>query len=101
MLCYAHAHDPIRGMPKKTKKEKLLAQKHRQSVQAAPVVIHHEPAPPLPTSNATFSLSALLGKPQPNSVLLNDFAVIKKDLVKTVLLIIGILLSEFVLAKVL
>lgn len=88
-------------MPKKTKKEKLLAQKHRQSVQAAPVVVHHVPTPPLPTRNTTFSLSGLSGKPQQAPTLSNDFTVIKRDIMKTVILIIGILLSEFVLAKVL
>ena len=86
-------------MPKKTKKEKLLAQKHRQAVHNAPIVLQREQTAPLPQSTATFSLSSLTPKQAASSVLINDFAVIKKDLIKTVILIVGILLVEFVLAR--
>lgn len=87
-------------MPKKTKKEKLLAQKHRHTVLGAPVVLYREQNAPLPTSTATFSLPQVTTQKQSGILALtNDFAVIKKDLIKSVVLIVGILLSEFLLAK--
>ncbi|MEK7532829.1 MAG: hypothetical protein AAB542_00145 [Patescibacteria group bacterium] len=88
-------------MPKKTKKEKLLAQQHRTNLP--PVVIQHtsqtDPVS-LPATHTLFTLpnrNNAIQTPQTSSV--HEYKLMKHDLIKTVILTSVILVSEFLLAR--
>lgn len=89
-------------MPKKTKKEKLLAQQHRTNLP--PVVIQnrsqtHADALPVDT-RVSFTLP-FQNKPA-SPVLpaaIHEYTLMKRDLIKTVVLTSVILISEFLLAQ--
>jgi hypothetical protein len=86
-------------MPKKTKKEKLLANARRSHL--APVATS-APAAPLPIAPAdhsfSFSLSAKKTPVQTSTTTAHtDYRVMKRDLVKTVLITGAILVGEFLL----
>ena len=89
-------------MPKKTKKEKLLAQQHRTNL--SPVVIQHTSEKTavsllvdtrvlftLPNRNSTAAVS--------QATAIHEYRLMTRDLVKTVLLTSVILISEFLLAR--
>ncbi len=90
-------------MPKKTKKEKLLARKHRSYL--LPVAISHAPSmtkdEPVSRAQYSFSLPAKHTTRLSTETLAADFQTIKKDLTKTLIFTVGILMSEFLLARVL
>lgn len=88
-------------MPKKTKKEKLLAQQHRTNL--SPVVIQHTSqtdSVSLPVTHALFTLpnrNNPVQTAQTSSV--HEYKLMKHDLIKTVILTSVILVSEFLLAR--
>ncbi len=89
-------------MPKKTKKEKLLAQQHRSHV--ASVVTRRAPEsdtlPATTDTRITFSLPKRTQQPTGLGLSsAHEFTVMKRDLIKTVILTVAILISEFLLAK--
>ena len=87
-------------MPKKTKREKLLAQRHRQSLP--PPVISQVPtrAPAPGPQPYQFTASSITTRPPTPKALVStqEFTAIKKDLVKTVIITGAIIISEFMLA---
>lgn len=89
-------------MPKKTKKEKLLAQQHRSHV--ASVVNRRAPESHTPPATADtrmmFSLPKRVEQPTgPGLSSAHEFMIMKRDLIKTVVLTLAVLISEFLLAK--
>lgn len=89
-------------MPKKTKKEKLLAMQRRS--QASPVVIRDKTvngAPESAHSNTfSFSLSpAHTPTPTKHTSTGVDYTLMKKDLIKTLIITTAILVSEVLLTK--
>ncbi len=88
-------------MPKKTKKEKLLAQQHRKNL--SPVVIRNTsetPRAPLPIdTRVLFSLPNRNIAATTQTTATHEYALMKRDLIKTVVLTSVILISEFLLAQ--
>jgi hypothetical protein len=80
-------------MPKKTKREKLLAEKHRKIVisrvplSTPPTGFEFRMAPSSPVQTITYSS--------------NELMVIKKDLAKTVILAIAAIGTELFLSRIL
>lgn len=87
-------------MPKKTKKEKLLANARRAHL--APVA-RSAPTAPLPltpaTSSFSFSLAQKKMSSQTSAVTSSDYRTQKRDLMKTVIITVAILIGEFLLAN--
>lgn len=87
-------------MPKKTKKEKMLARKHRSTVlsSSAPTI----PTPLVPEHSAVlFSLpttSAQLAHTKQIAGSIEEFAAIKRDLFKTMIITFGIIATELLLS---
>lgn len=88
-------------MPKKTKKEKLLAQRHRTNL--LPVVMRNtsqtDPVS-LPVTHALFTLpnrNNAVVTTQTSSV--HEYKLMKHDLIKTMILTSVILVSEILLAR--
>jgi len=86
-------------MPKKTKKEKLLAARHRSTLP--PVAA--KPAPQLRDAPSPFQFSlpqkkSTVAKHQA-TVAVEDFSAIKRDLAKTLIITIGIIVGELLLAR--
>jgi len=91
-------------MPKKTKKEKLLAQQHRSRL--SPVVIQHsaveKPESISTVTGISFSLPKISQSAAPvQTATLREYGQIKRDLTKTVIITGVILVSEFLLARLL
>lgn len=86
-------------MPKKTKKEKLLAQRHRKNL--TPVVFESTPQPAGDPSPFQFTLSNKpVSAPSPHArETVENFAAIQHDLTKTLVITIGIIISELLLAR--
>ncbi|MBI5018749.1 hypothetical protein HZB58_00570 [Candidatus Gottesmanbacteria bacterium] len=89
-------------MPKKTKKEKLLASKRRS--QLLPVAIDNNGvnSPIAPANQNTFSFSLATPKIAQDSVKSANtpqYLLIKKDLTKTIFITGIILISEFLLTR--
>lgn len=87
------------GMPKKTKKEKILAQLHRSHF--SPVVTYKEPTP-IPDSEPIKPSSFTLPQHRTPSVTqvlhTTEYSLMKRDLLKTVTLASLILIGEFILS---
>jgi len=85
-------------MPKKTKKEKLLAQQHRTNL---PLIVP-VPATPIGTENTpSFRLTLPDRTPviaHPLAASIDEFTAIQRDLKKTLLITVSIIASEFLLA---
>ena len=84
-------------MPKKTKREKLLAQKHRAQdfVSFTPSVL-----PPTPEPDQKFHLTispSAAPKIQPLATT-QEFTAIKHDLQKTIIITVGIIVAELLLS---
>ncbi|MCL4200828.1 hypothetical protein KJZ67_05860 [Patescibacteria group bacterium] len=87
-------------MPKKTKKEKLLAQRHRTKL--SPVAIQIAPdatVQPLPVSQVSFTLPAIRKAPSAIAVSPEESRVLRADILKTIIFTTIILISEFLLAR--
>ncbi|MFZ5535769.1 MAG: hypothetical protein ACOY3M_06485 [Patescibacteria group bacterium] len=87
-------------MPKKTKKEKLLASARRSHL--APIATHAPAtAVPLTPANSSFSFSLSTGKASSRTSVATEanYSLIKKALVKTVLITVAILVCEFLLTS--
>ena len=101
-LCYAHLAS--NHMPKKTKKEKLIAQYRRklQQLEGTPIqpTIHTNAEPILPTiSDYVLPKDVLKREVTPTTLALdkNEFLAIQKDLVKTLIIICFFFGIEFAL----
>lgn len=88
-------------MPKKTKKEKLLAQRHRTKLPPVAIQISSDaaPQPLMPTSQISFTLPVLRKASSAITVTPEESRVLRRDIVKTVILTTIILISEFLLAR--
>lgn len=89
-------------MPKKTKKEKLLANKRRS--QLTPVAIGNKGvnSPVTPANPNTFSFSLTTPKTTQTPVTpanTPQYLLMKKDLAKTIFITVIILISEFLLTR--
>ncbi len=93
---------PFSGMPKKTKKEKVIAQQRRAHL---PLVVKSHSGYSTPSSipnstPITLSLSsetARLNKIKTNTS--NEYNYVNRDIIKTILLTSIILISEYLLTK--
>lgn len=88
-------------MPKKTKKEKLLAQQHR--TKRAPVK-HFSPSPISAQLSQPAAFSFTLPttqqpKAKTAAATYDEYGLIKRDLIKTVILTTIILMGEFLLTN--
>jgi len=89
-------------MPKKTKKEKLLAIQRRSRVSpvAIPEKADKRPSEGANPNTFSFSLSPTQhATPTKNRSADTDYRLMKKDLVKTVLITCAILISEVLLTR--
>lgn len=86
-------------MPKKTKKEKLLAQRHRTHLTSS-VIVPTQVVHDTPATSFQFVLPVNHISPATQqTVSIEEFAAIKKDLIKTVVITIGIIAVEILLTK--
>lgn len=83
-------------MPKKTKKQKLLAQKHRTFQVPVPAPLTTESQTPGPTFQ--FTAPVINTHTQTTAAVVNEFDAIKRDIRKTLLLTTAIIVSEFLLS---
>ncbi len=97
MLCYAHAaeanqlHLALKHiMPKKTRREKILAQLHRKTLEIkSPQVTHVNPSLPLQTATSPYIFQPQAATTRaavldPSDVI--EYKAIKTDLAKTLML---------------
>lgn len=84
-------------MPKKTKKQKLLAHDHRKHLS---LPIDHTYQSQSLKNNDTFRLTVpAISQPQTVTVSINEFIAIKRDIVKTLLITAGIIVCELLLSR--
>jgi|GEM_PF-693031 len=90
-------------MPKKTKKEKLLAQRHRTKLPPVAIQTTSEtPALPLMPTQPTqisFTIPNIHKSSSAKTVTQEESRVLRADIIKTVILTTIILISEFLLAR--
>ena len=85
-------------MPKKTKREKLLAEYHRHAAPA-PVVVSLPKRQHVDVTNTTFTLTTPVSQAKAMVMADAEFLAIKRDLTKSVLLIGGIIVGELLLSR--
>lgn len=96
-------------MPKKTKKQKLISEYRRKisaisspNISVSPVQTVHVPPPVSPpTISLVTVVPSQVTRPSAvtNLVALNEFAVIKKDLIETLIITTVILVGECAIAR--
>jgi hypothetical protein len=87
-------------MPKKTKKEKLLAQRHRTKLPPVAIQTTSEtPALPLMPTQISFTIPNIHKSSSAKTVTQEESRVLRADIIKTVILTTIILISEFLLAR--
>lgn len=87
-------------MPKKTKKEKLLAQRHRHNLPLSEPSEIQKTEGGTPVVSYRLNVSATARQPARAALVsTEEFAAIKKDLIKTALITAGIIIGEFLLAQ--
>jgi len=85
-------------MPKKTKKEKLLAERRRKILPPAPA--GHSSINADASSPFSVTLPASSLKPSPRAVVaVDDFPAIKRDLTKSLIITAVIIMGEILLAR--
>jgi hypothetical protein len=87
-------------MPKKTKKEKMLAQKHRGTVLSSPGTTIPSPLTHQ-SSSVQFTLPSIKTtrvSQTTHGLVIEEFSAIKRDLLKTIIITVGIIVTELLLS---
>lgn len=100
MPCATLMRTRLGGMPKKTKREKLLAQHHRVSLSplVSPSLSESSRLPPSPSGFMLPHQSVQMHRTSGVGSI-EEFTAIKRDLVKTVIITFGIIISELLLSQ--